>query len=141
MLIVLGSRLRADDAGPLVDALSWCSPHRDLEEDLERGLVNVPREVIDGIRSGRDRAFSEWIREELAKGAAALAASRRGLSVLRDKDAGRRALALLTSAIERYARRYERTHASLLAGSADLPEALRAITAVSPETGPRAEAT
>src|SRR4030095_6157477 len=45
-LIGVGSDLRAEDAPDLVDALSWCSPIRDLDEDLAKGLINIPEEVL-----------------------------------------------------------------------------------------------
>jgi membrane-associated phospholipid phosphatase len=47
-LMLLAGRcdLRARDVPELVDALGWCSTVRDLEEDLAKGLVNIPREVV-----------------------------------------------------------------------------------------------
>jgi hypothetical protein len=48
-LIAAGSNLRAEDAPELVEALSWCSPVRDLREDLAKGLINIPAEVLAGV--------------------------------------------------------------------------------------------
>ena len=48
-LMLLAGRcdLRAGDVPELIDALGWCSTVRDLEEDLAKGLVNIPSEVVD----------------------------------------------------------------------------------------------
>src|SRR5262249_17909339 len=48
LLVGAGARLRAADVPELVAALGWCSTERDLADDLGHGLVNVPREVVEG---------------------------------------------------------------------------------------------
>ena len=45
-LLLDGAALRAADVPELVEALAWCSPVRDLEEDLAKGLINLPAEVL-----------------------------------------------------------------------------------------------
>ena len=47
MLLAGRCDLRARDVPELIDALGWCSTVRDLEEDLAKGLVNIPSEVVD----------------------------------------------------------------------------------------------
>ena len=108
----------------LVEALCWCSPHRDLLDDLERGLINVPSEVLRSVGEGRHEAFGEWLRADLASGRTALESSRRQLREIPRHDPGKRAVELFTSAIERYARRYERVNHDLLSGSAPVPRAV-----------------
>jgi phytoene/squalene synthetase len=114
-LVTAESDLTPKDAEALIDALCWCSPMRDLSEDLERGLINVPAEVLAaaGIagRPGRETAshpaLRPWIRSELARGTAAIDAFERSLPRL----AGRRgatALVLLHRALQSFARRYAR---------------------------------
>src|SRR4029450_9759368 len=80
-LISVGSRLRAEDAPALINALSWCSPIRDLDEDLAKGLINIPEEVlarVPGPVSTRTLLTSEpiaaWLREEHRRGLESLAA-------------------------------------------------------------------
>ncbi|MGM9480977.1 fatty acid desaturase [Roseateles sp. NT4] len=46
LLAARGSDLRAADAPELIEAFGWCSVVRDLREDLQAGLVNVPAEVL-----------------------------------------------------------------------------------------------
>lgn len=46
MLIARHSPLRASDVPELIDLLAWCSPVRDLQEDIAAGLMNIPREIL-----------------------------------------------------------------------------------------------
>jgi fatty acid desaturase len=47
MVLCQGSPLRSErDLPELLDLFGWCSTLRDLDEDLARGLVNLPAEVI-----------------------------------------------------------------------------------------------
>jgi len=45
-LIAMGSDLRADAVPKALEFLGWCSTLRDLKEDLAKGLINIPAEVI-----------------------------------------------------------------------------------------------
>lgn len=47
MLIAARAELRVADAEDLVRAFGWCSTLRDLPEDIEKGLFNIPKEVIE----------------------------------------------------------------------------------------------
>lgn len=75
-LLAAGSDLRAEDAPELVDALAWCSPVRDLEEDLAKGLINIPEEVLAQVpaHSGLLSAepVQDWLRAEHRRGAEAI---------------------------------------------------------------------
>lgn len=46
LLMLTSSELRAKDAEDLLKAFGWCSTMRDLEDDLRKGLINLPHEVI-----------------------------------------------------------------------------------------------
>ncbi|MFP2924164.1 phosphatase PAP2 family protein [Pyxidicoccus sp. 3LG] len=60
MLHVAEARVRSTHAPALLDAFGWCSVQRDLREDLEQGLYNVPAEVAEAVRSeGSDPARYE----------------------------------------------------------------------------------
>ncbi len=79
-LLAAGSDLRAEDAPELVEALAWCSPVRDLEEDLAKGLINIPEEVlaqVPGAAAPRAILASEpvkdWLRTEHRRAAEAIA--------------------------------------------------------------------
>ncbi|MCY1023339.1 phosphatase PAP2 family protein [Pyxidicoccus sp. MSG2] len=50
MLHVASADVRASDVPSLIDAFGWCSTLRDLREDLEAGLYNVPAEVAEEVR-------------------------------------------------------------------------------------------
>ncbi|QRK09104.1 phosphatase PAP2 family protein [Archangium violaceum] len=51
MLHVAGVEVRASDSPALLDAFGWCSTMRDLREDLDKGLLNVPAEVCRAVRA------------------------------------------------------------------------------------------
>jgi fatty acid desaturase/membrane-associated phospholipid phosphatase len=55
LLAARGSDLRAADAPELVEAFGWCSAVRDLREDLEAGLINVPVDVVCAARGDSAR--------------------------------------------------------------------------------------
>jgi membrane-associated phospholipid phosphatase len=112
-LIAAGSDLRAEDAPELVDALAWCSPIRDLEEDLAKGLINIPEEVLaqvpgESLSDLRSLLASEpvkaWLREEHRK---AILPPRPGDSVL----------STLHRALATYEKKYRRRHPDLMADS------------------------
>lgn len=79
-LMMVGSPLRATDIHEMVGALSWVSPMRDLREDLSRGLVNIPREILKETKNLEydflieQPSIRAWIREEFLKGQACLQA-------------------------------------------------------------------
>ena len=114
-----GSDLTAGDVRALIDALAWCSPMRDLEEDLQKGLINVPIEVLDaagGCQTGIP-SYAElvgkplvrsWIEREFDLGLAALDTFEETLPNL-SEHRGAVALGLLHRALRRYAKRYART--------------------------------
>jgi hypothetical protein len=114
-LIAAGSRLRAEDAPELVAALAWCSPVRDLEEDLAKGLINIPEEVLAraaGITEPRallaSEPVTEWLREEHRSAAEALTP---GPSPARGRgaqsgDPGVPVLAAFHRALAAYERKY-----------------------------------
>ncbi len=54
MLAASEAELTSLDVPGLTKLLAWCSLVRDLEEDLDLGLVNVPREIWDSEN------FEEW---------------------------------------------------------------------------------
>lgn len=86
---------RAEQVPSLVEALAWCSIFRDLEDDLRKGLVNIPL--------GAD--VEQWTRESHARACIALERSARELTQLGDARA-RRILGIFQSSVEKYARRY-----------------------------------
>lgn len=92
-LILAGSKLRAGDAPELIAALSWCSPVRDLREDLAKGLINIPAEVLaeaEGEDLLASPAVRAWLEEERRRGSAAIRAL--GERLPRIEDARGRAI-------------------------------------------------
>jgi hypothetical protein len=122
-LIAVGSRLRAEDVPRLVDALSWCSPIRDLGEDLAKGLINIPEEVlalVPGPVSPRALLTSEpikaWLREEHRRGLESLTAiplPSRGNGNGRD-DPGWAVITAFHRALTAYEKKYRRRHVDVV---------------------------
>jgi membrane-associated phospholipid phosphatase len=130
-LIVCGAELRAVDAGELISALAWCSVMRDLEEDLNKGLINIPAAVLEqAARQGaaameygqqvRTAAVRNWMRAEYMRGLASMeqCASRLELPERRE---GTPVLALFLRAIRLYARKYARENRDILAADTVSP--------------------
>ena len=123
-LIVAKVRLRAEDAQELIGVLSWCSPMRDLEEDLAKGLVNIPKSVLEQAREqGADSldyakliatpAMRGWIREEYRRGVSSMERCARKLKSFDDRR-GVSVLAMFLRAINIYAAKYARRNRDLL---------------------------
>lgn len=79
MLIISRAELRAAAAVDLVRAFGWCSTMRDLREDVDRGLINIPLEVMHEARAQGASASAyelltatpvvrEWIQSEHVRG-------------------------------------------------------------------------
>jgi hypothetical protein len=79
LMIATGAELRAGDVGELVKAFGWCSTLRDLEEDIGRGLISIPSEVIESARCqvakslsygelSKTLAVRQWIQQLHATG-------------------------------------------------------------------------
>jgi len=100
-LMLDGAELRAADVPELVEALAWCSPVRDLEKDLAKGLINIPAEVFN------TPAVQAWLADEHRRGAAAIAALGRKLPGVRDRR-GREILAAFHRALAAYEKKYRR---------------------------------
>jgi hypothetical protein len=94
MLITAGCAARACEVPSLVRALAWCSVFRDLDDDLRKGLVNIPRDA------DRDR----WTRQCHTRAREVLRDSAREVQALGDERA-RRLLGVFQRSIERFWRR------------------------------------
>ncbi len=67
MLLAGDCELRAADVPELVDALGWCSTVRDLPEDLDHGLINLPREVVVSFAAEGARPDRSWADQPAAR--------------------------------------------------------------------------
>lgn len=65
VLIALESKLRTNDLPEILDIFAWCSTVRDLEEDLDKQLVNIPLEVTNQIGNFRQLSTKEKINHPL----------------------------------------------------------------------------
>ena len=101
MLIVTGARARASDVPALIDALAWCSTFRDLDEDLNSGLINIPREIDD---------LHAWARRRHAQAALSLRRSAIEIAALDDRRS-QRLLGKFQSSIERFHKRFAPNYA------------------------------
>ncbi|MBV9492684.1 MAG: phosphatase PAP2 family protein [Acidobacteria bacterium] len=93
MLQLTGCRTRATEVMPLVDALAWCSVFRDLDDDLAKGLINIPLEVTDA---------EAWSRDEHARALRTLRESENAIAALSDRKA-QRILGVFQRSIEKFA--------------------------------------
>ena len=69
-MIIWQSDIRAGDVPELINCFAWCSCIRDLDEDCEKGLINIPAEILstsmplDLQRFKQEQRFSRWIQDE-----------------------------------------------------------------------------
>ncbi|HEX3555371.1 MAG TPA: phosphatase PAP2 family protein [Thermoanaerobaculia bacterium] len=118
-LILAGSGLRAGDAPDLVAALAWCLPVRSLDLDLEKGLINVPAEVLARAGWNGDPAIlataldtaavQDWLRGEHRRAAAAIQSLGNRLNDVAEPR-GRAILSRLHLALAVYEKKYRRRH-------------------------------
>jgi hypothetical protein len=91
-LTTTGCTARAEQVPSLIDALAWCSVFRDLDDDLRKGLNNIPL--------GAD--VEEWTRESHARACMTLSHSTAEVAALDDVRA-RKLLGTFQRSIEKYA--------------------------------------
>lgn len=116
-LILTKAEYRAEDVKDLVDELSWCSPMRDLEEDLKKGLVNIPKEVLEQSNLTEPEKYphseivkssnvQDWIRQEYEFGLKSIQNFELQLHTLKKKK-GYKVAYLFHFAIKKYAKKYK----------------------------------
>lgn len=121
LLAARGSRLRSSRLESLVELLGWCSVMRDLREDWEGGLCNVPREVMGRAReegfegSSLDGlletvAMREWMGEEYTRAGRLLAEVDRSWADGQDRDGEAIARMFWKSIRDFHHRRYPRLY-------------------------------
>ena len=110
LLIASQMRTRAEAVPDLVAALSWCSVVRDLGEDLNKGLVNVPADVVRRIEGAGGKFTAQhpeirtWLDAEKRAAQIHLRNSAATLQQLAmDEPRAARLLGLFQRSIERYA--------------------------------------
>ena len=115
MLATTGCTARVSQVPALVDALAWCSVFRDLDDDLRKGLDNVPRGVRRvslqpaSAEGGRAEAtpyvsdVEEWSRVSHGRALVTLERSASELAQLDDARA-RRILGIFQNSIGKFAR-------------------------------------
>ena len=130
--ILTRSAIRAADVPELSAALSWCSPVRDLKEDLSRGLVNLPREVVERARREgtgsldceslmATSAVTAWLQRQFADTSRDLELLRERVQTI-DEPRGRAIVSAFLHALSSFRNRYERGNRSLLSPqSIELP--------------------
>lgn len=117
LLIASGARTRAADVPELVEAFGWCSTVRDLQDDLEHGLVNVPAGIVAAARqegaSLQDvsgflgaGAVRRWFESELRRADKLLAAHAQRCVAI-DDPPGRRILRIFDRSIGAYVRKFD----------------------------------
>lgn len=123
-LMITDSRIRASDIPEVVGALSWVSSMRDLREDMQRGLINIPLEVAEQAQNEgaasldydnliSTRSVQSWIQQEFQQGQASLSAIPARLRMLWPQRGTLEIWAFYVE-IKRYGTRYARNHRSML---------------------------
>lgn len=118
VLAVIQSRLRVKDVPAILDVFAWCSMLRDLEEDLTKGLVNIPKEVFAGSWPSetpqaswvKDQRVQRWLKEETEAAMISIGEARRSLAALPD-ESGKQVFTLFLNSMSRYSRKV--SHVSL----------------------------
>jgi len=115
MLLAAGSKLGAQNVPELIEAFGWCSVMRDLREDLEAGLCNIPREVLRAARQEglettdhdevvESQVVQRWMAEELARAQGMLEITENKLVSLEGQP-GAKILRLFATSISKFAKR------------------------------------
>jgi fatty acid desaturase/phytoene/squalene synthetase len=124
LLAARGSDLSAADAPELVEAFGWCSTMRDLREDLDAGLVNVPADIARTAIQGesqpvdidallRNDAMRGWMASEYDRALALLDGAQCRLDTLKARP-GVEILNIFTRSIRSFAmRRFTRLYPQL----------------------------
>jgi membrane-associated phospholipid phosphatase len=112
MLIAAGCTARAEEAPSLIDTLGWCSVFRDLDDDLRKGLVNVPEHVW---RSWPDAAAA-WAGDEHRRALPLIARASEEVAAIADPRA-RRILGIFQTSVASFARKRRGLPAAPLAVS------------------------
>lgn len=125
-LMMVDFSLRVDDVPEMVGALVWVSPMRDLPDDLQRGLINVPLEVLEQAWREGAQSFNydvlvatpvvcAWMRQEFQRGQQNLQVVPKRLRKCWKKRGALEILAFFLE-IKRYAGWYARKHHAILDG-------------------------
>jgi len=67
VLMAMESPLRSETMPEILDIFGWCSTVRDLEEDLDKSLVNIPSEVTAKVPNFLSLKTSEKINSPVIK--------------------------------------------------------------------------
>jgi PAP2 superfamily len=100
MLATAGCTARASKVPSLIDALAWCSVFRDLDDDLRKGLNNIPQSAD----------LDEWTRASHARACVSLENASREIARLDDPRA-QHILGIFQRSIAKYAARATRRSA------------------------------
>jgi phytoene/squalene synthetase len=112
-LLLITSRMhtRAAQVPDLVEALGWCSVVRDLNEDLGKGLINVPAELVQRLEAAGAKLtashleIQSWLEQERLAAINHLQHSAVSLQTLTAEDPrAARLLGLFHRSIARYAK-------------------------------------
>lgn len=124
LLSARGSNLCAADVPELIEAFGWCSTMRDLREDLDAGLINVPADVAKIARLDESRtpnvdtllscdAMRAWMASELDRALSLLSATQSRLDALKARP-GVEILRIFSRSIRSFAvRRFVRLYPQL----------------------------
>lgn len=96
VLAVMQSQLRTKDLPEILDIFAWCSTVRDLDDDLSKGLVNIPRDVWGDLE--RSQA---WIDTQTRSAQAIMTQAELKLTHLGD-DPGKKVFAIFLKSMKVY---------------------------------------
>ena len=124
MLLARSSELRSAAVPELIDLLGWCSTMRDLREDIDAGLINIPVEVLKSARAqglsslDYDAVVSAgpvraWLKDEFAHANKLIDAVEHRLDAV-EKRSGVKVLRIFTRSIRNFSRqRFPKLFSSL----------------------------
>jgi len=109
-LCICGFELRAGDVPGVIRELSWCSPARDLKEDLYAGLNNIPFEIYPGTGDAlMDPRVRKWLRREYNEMLVAMSEAEKQLLAVHGRS-GAFGFRIFHRLLSAYAKKYPRIY-------------------------------
>lgn len=129
LLNAVGSDSRTDSFTELLDVFGWCSTMRDLKEDLEKGLINIPADVLNKVDRKvvplkdyqslvTTNAIRDWLQREFQMAWFNLIVAQQKI-VLIDDAIARRIFGLFVKSMIGFAQRFDKKHSLGMLGVYD----------------------
>ncbi len=108
----LSSKTRAKDVPELVAVLGWCSTMRDLREDLQVNIINIPAEILSASPSTNsynvdmlltNAEFTGWMQQQRQQALNLLEQLNNRLSITRLDASGNKVVRIFSRSVRQFA--------------------------------------